>query len=105
MLERVFVGFVLLFAYLFPPGLMAVGDIAEGQAKAVTCIGCHGANGIAVVPTFPNLAGQKASYLITAVASYHNGKRNNPAMKAITAGLSKADIENIAAYFSSLPRK
>ncbi len=85
--------------------VFAAGDIAKGKAKSVTCIGCHGANGIAIAPNFPNLAGQKYLYLTKAIASYRDGVRNDPTMKAMTGALTDADIDNLAAYFSSLPRK
>lgn len=85
--------------------IFAVGDITQGKIKSATCIGCHGANGIAVAPNFPNLAGQKRIYLIKAIASYRDGVRNDPTMKAMTGALTDTDIENLAAYFSSLPRK
>lgn len=85
--------------------IFAIGDIAKGKAKSVTCIGCHGVNGIAIAPNFPNLAGQKYLYLTKAIASYRDGVRNDPTMKAMTGVLSDADIENLATYFSSLPRK
>lgn len=102
MLYRIF-GYLLLF--FCASNTLAVGDIALGKAKSVTCVGCHGVNGIALVPTFPNLAGQKQTYLITAIESYKNGKRNNPTMKALVATLNVADIENLSAYFASLPNK
>ena len=40
-------------------GVMAAGDAAAGKAKAVTCAGCHGQNGIAMVPNYPSLAGKR----------------------------------------------
>lgn len=95
----------LILTSAFALNAVAVGDIAQGKTKALSCIGCHGVNGIAAVPTFPNLAGQKQAYLITAIESYQNGRRNDPTMKAMTAALSATDIENISAYFASLPRK
>ena len=44
-------------------GVMAAGDAAAGKAKAVMCAGCHGQNGVAMVPNYPSLAGQNAAYL------------------------------------------
>lgn len=94
-----------LTLFMFASNASAIGDIAQGKAKAVACIACHGVNGITAIPTFPNLAGQKQTYLITAIESYRNNKRNNPAMKAITSTLSVTDIENLSAYFANQPRK
>jgi len=83
----------------------SAGDIEAGRAKAVTCFGCHGPQGIAFAPNFPNLAGQKEAYLNSAIQSYRNGKRNDPTMRAMVAALTDDDVTNLAAFFSSLPRK
>ena len=105
MAYRVFINGVIVFILSVSSYGWAVGDIAQGKSKSVTCIGCHSANGIAIVPNFPSLAGQKQRYLVSAIESYQNGKRNNPTMKAMVGALNKADVENLAVYFSSLPRK
>ena len=81
---------------------MAAGDIQAGKAKAAMCMSCHGAQGISAVPTYPNLAGQKEAYLVKALKEYKDGQRSNAIMKAMVAPLSAADINNIAAYYSSL---
>jgi len=78
------------------------GDVAEGQAKAGMCAGCHGANGIGLSDEFPNLAGQKAAYLVKQLRAFKSGDRQDPSMKAMSAALSDADMQNLAAYFASL---
>jgi len=80
-------------------------DIAQGKIKAATCAGCHGSNGIGLSDEFPNLAGQKKSYLLKQLKAFKTGDRINPTMKAMAAGLNDADMENLAAYFSSLSPK
>lgn len=80
-------------------------DIAAGKAKAAVCAACHGANGIAMIPTYPNLAGQNAGYLELALKSYKTGQRTGgqaAVMTGMAAPLSDTDIANLAAYFSSL---
>lgn len=81
---------------------MAAGNIEAGRAKAAMCMSCHGAQGISAVPSYPNLAGQKEAYLAKALHEYKDGQRKDPTMKAMAAPLSDADINNLAAYFSSL---
>ena len=78
------------------------GDAAAGKAKAATCAGCHGANGISAVPTYPNLAGQKAAYTVKQLKAFRDGSRKDPTMKAMAKPLSDADMANIAAYYESL---
>ncbi len=82
---------------------LAAGDAAKGKAKSVTCQACHGANGISMIPNYPNLAGQKELYLVDAIKAYRDGTRKNPVMSPMAAALSDEDIANLAAYFSSLP--
>lgn len=78
------------------------GDVAAGKAKSVTCAACHGANGISAVPTYPNLAGQKAAYLELTLKGFRDGTRKNATMNAMAKPLSDADIKNLAAYYASL---
>jgi len=78
------------------------GDAAAGKAKSATCAGCHGANGISAVPTYPNLAGQKEAYLAKQITDYKSGARKNATMNAMVAGLTDADIANLAAYYAGL---
>lgn len=81
---------------------LAAGDAAAGKAKFVMCQGCHGPNGIAVAPTYPNLAGKDAAYVKEQLTAFKSGKRDNPTMKAMTAGLTEADIDNLAAFIATL---
>jgi cytochrome c553 len=78
------------------------GDIAAGQQKSATCVACHGADGIGVQPIYPNLAGQQEEYLVSSAKAYRDGERNNDMMKMFVVNLSDADIEDLAAYYSSL---
>lgn len=78
------------------------GDVAAGKAKAATCAGCHGADGISAVPTYPNLAGQKEAYLVATLKGFRDGTRKNATMNPMAKPLSDADIENLAAYYASL---
>ncbi len=79
------------------------GDAAAGKAKAAVCAGCHGPNGISTNPMWPNLAGQKEAYLAKQIKDFRDGTRKDPSMSPMVAGLTDTDIENLAAYFASLP--
>ena len=81
---------------------MAAGDAAAGKAKSATCAGCHGAAGISANPMWPNLAGQKDAYLVKQMKAFRDGKRSDPMMSPMAKPLSDADIDNLAAYFSSM---
>ena len=79
----------------------AAGNVAAGKAKAAGCVACHGANGQGIAQN-PALAGKSETQLLQALQDYKSGKRSNAVMKAMTAGLSEQDMENLAAYFASL---
>ena len=80
----------------------SAADVAAGAAKAKEiCSACHGADGNSADVNNPRLAGQHPDYLAKALRDYKSGDRNNPIMKGFAAALSKKDIENLAAYFSS----
>ena len=83
------------------PSLAASGDAEAGRKKSTPCAACHGQAGISASPEFPNLAGQYADYLQSAIVHYQNGKRKNPIMQAQVAKLSHKDILDLSAYFAS----
>ena len=95
---------VLISTVLFgmSSAVLAGGDAAAGKAKAASCAGCHGASGVSNNPMWPNLAGQKDAYLVKQMKAFRDGTRNDPMMSPMAKPLSDADIDNIAAYFSSL---
>jgi cytochrome c553 len=77
-------------------------DIIDGKKKAVACAGCHGVNGISRNPVWPNLAGQQTGYLSLQMKNFRDGKRVNSIMNTISKSLTDEDIDNLAAYYSSL---
>lgn len=81
------------------------GDAAAGAAKAAVCAACHGSNGIAVAPTFPNLAGQSQTYLYVQLRAFKDGARSNAVMQPLVDALTDADMRDLAAHFASLPGK
>jgi cytochrome c553 len=91
--------------------LANAADIGAGKARVETvCAACHGANGVSVSDTIPNLAGQRAAYLEAQLKAFKDGARKAPAptspiatMAAIATQLSLADMADVAAYFASLP--
>jgi cytochrome c553 len=81
----------------------AKGNLENGKAKAAqVCAACHGAEGNKpTAPEQPILAGQYPDYLIKALTDYKTGKRSNPIMKAFAGQLSRQEMEDLAAWFSS----
>jgi cytochrome c553 len=83
----------------------AAADIAAGKAKADTvCAACHGKDGNTPIdPSYPKLAGQHRDFLEHALRAYQSGTRKNAIMAGQAQPLSRADIENLSAYYASLP--
>ena len=81
----------------------AGGNAANGKAiSEKVCVACHGVDGSKpAAPENPILAGQYDDYIVKALSDYKSGKRANPIMKAFAGQLSKKDIEDVAAWFSS----
>lgn len=68
------------------------------------CSNCHGANGVSVSPTFPKLAGQRREYLVDQLTDFKTHARSDPNARRFMWGfthLSEAQIDELAAYFSS----
>lgn len=80
----------------------AAGDAEAGKAIAATCSGCHGADGKAILPEYPNLAGQHAAYLAKQLTAYRDGDRQNQLMSPMAAALSDQNILDLAAYYAGM---
>ena len=95
-----------LFFTIFAANISA-GDITKGKEKSITCVACHGQDGISVSPIWPKLAGQHQSYLASQLHEFKKGpegKRNNAIMYGISLALSNEDIDDLSAYYASLDK-
>ena len=81
--------------------LPAAAGVEEGRAKAQACVACHGPGGNSTNPAFPSIAAQPQQFIVTALFQYREGKRKHELMSPVAAGLSNADMRDLAAYFSS----
>ena len=86
-------------------GSATAGDIAKGREKAdQVCAACHGKDGNTPIdPSYPKLAGQHSDFLVRVLLDYKSEQRKNAIMGAQAKALSRADIDNLAAYYASLP--
>jgi cytochrome c553 len=85
------------------------GTAEQAGLKATidTCATCHGAHGQSVSPTFPNLAGQSATYIETQLKAFKDQSRGDPDAQAYMWGmasqLSDERISGLAAYYAAQP--
>jgi cytochrome c553 len=78
----------------------AAGDKAAGATASAGCAGCHGSDGVSANSAFPSLAGQDATYLVSALGAYKQGTRNDETMKGLAAALGDDAVKNLAAFFT-----
>jgi len=94
-------------AALLAAGSAQAADKANGRKLVYTCNGCHGVLGYTnAYPDYPvpKIVGQNEQYIVNALHGYKNGDRTHPTMMAQAQSLSDQDIEDIAAYLSSLAK-
>jgi cytochrome c553 len=94
----------LACAFLASPAA-AQGNVERGAKLAYTCLGCHGIESYRnAYPSYrvPKLGGQKAAYILAALQGYRDGTRQHPTMQAQASSLSDEDMQDLAAYLSSI---
>ena len=83
-------------------GSAEAADPALGKQKAKMCQTCHGIDGLARIPTAPHIAGESRVYIVTQLKAFRSGTRTHEIMSLIAKDLSDEDIENLAAWYSSI---
>jgi cytochrome c553 len=89
-----------------PAAKAAKPDLAKGEATFnAVCAGCHGAGGNSAAPANPSLAQQHPEYIVKQLQEFKSGKRANPIMMGMAAGLSDDDMKNIGAWLGTQKAK
>ncbi len=82
------------------------GKPQDGARKVAMCVGCHGIIGYQAsfpeIYKVPMIAGQSATYIVSALTAYKGGDRKHPTMRAIADTLTEQDMADLAAYYSQL---
>lgn len=80
------------------------GELAL-RSLAATCAACHGTDGRAVDGAgMVSLRGLDRQYLQAQLMAFRDGTRPATVMHQIAKGYTPEQIEQLAAYFASLPR-
>ncbi|HSG88250.1 MAG TPA: c-type cytochrome [Pseudomonadales bacterium] len=87
-----------------PPAASMAGDPAAGASKAIVCSACHGQEGQAILPAYPNLGGQHYSYLLDQMKKFRSGERYAVLMAGQVDNLGDEDLADIAAYYAAKPK-
>ncbi|MEE8388563.1 MAG: c-type cytochrome [Acidiferrobacterales bacterium] len=80
---------------------MASGSVSKGKILAGSCVGCHGVGGVSSNPDWPSLGGQSAGYTAKQLADFKSGARKNRLMSDQAAGLTKAQMADLGAYYAA----
>lgn len=73
------------------------------QAASESCVNCHGENGRSPTNATPSLAGQPAPFIVMQMVLFRNEMRNTPPMPDFARDLTEQQVEDLAAFFASLP--
>lgn len=84
--------------------VQAAGDAEAGQAKAATCVACHGVDGNSAVPTFPKLSGLGHKYLLKQMQDIRDGRRPVALMAGQVDNMTDEDLSDIAAFYDAQER-
>ncbi|MGB5328630.1 MAG: c-type cytochrome [Gammaproteobacteria bacterium] len=89
-------------------GVNLSADLVAGKQKAdQTCANCHGLYGQAASggnsAFSPKLTPQSKDYLVARLNAYRSGAIQHPQMSLIAQMISEQDIENISAWYASIP--
>lgn len=97
-----FVGLITALLAVPSASTFAAGDPAAAANLLGRCVACHGADGIGKAPQYPNLRGQKATYLEKSLKAFRSGERKDPNMTAMAKGLTDSEIADLATYFENI---
>ncbi|MCR0985162.1 c-type cytochrome [Roseomonas populi] len=98
-----FLGLALLAPALPAAAQGSAAERGEKLAAERSCGACHGERGVSATPSIPSLAGQQQEFIALQLVLFREGLRDIPAMKEPSDGLTDEGVEDLGAYFASLP--
>lgn len=101
-MSRILVTAVIAGTLALAGAAHAAGDAAAGKADATSCAMCHGPDGKGT-QIAPKIAGMAPAAFVQALNDFKSGKKDNAMMKAQASNLSPQQMDDLAAYFASLP--
>lgn len=92
---------LLLVAMTHAPLQAGDADAGASAFNSKGCMGCHGVSGKKPIANYPVIGGKPAAFISEELTRFRSGERKNPIMAPMAAGLSDADIDNLAAYLET----
>jgi cytochrome c553 len=94
--------------------VLALATLSAGAACAepkydlgkviAECAACHGPDGLGNDVEIPNLAGQHDRYIYLQLQHFKSGRRPHKEMAYESRHLTDEEMQDIARYYSQLPR-
>jgi cytochrome c553 len=105
MMTRTILAVAATLLMLVAANSQAAGDVERGESLAYDCINCHGMQGEGNFET-PAIAGLDEEYIIERLRGFCTGKLSSMdgIMNTYTEDLSDQDLQDLAAYWASLPK-
>ena len=66
------------------------------------CSQCHSDKIIPFVQSYPNIKGQKSSYILKQLRDFKSDSRQDLYMQSVVKSLSDKDLQDVAAFYSTL---
>jgi cytochrome c553 len=86
--------------------ILSRGDPQRGRAKVEeVCFACHGADGVATAPDYPNLNGQSGAAIYKQLSDYRSGSRANDQMTPVAQTLDDDILPDVAAYYAGQKKR
>lgn len=79
----------------------AAQDAEAGRQVAGMCRTCHGLDGYSRLVDAPHIGGEPATYLAAQLRAFRSGERQHQMMSVVAAGLTDAQIEDVAAWYAA----
>ena len=76
-------------------------QVAAGREKAQICAACHGPEGNSQDAQYPILAGQSWRYIYNQLKDFKEGRRSDPQMSPMAAGLATEDMIALGNYYEA----
>jgi cytochrome c553 len=83
---------------------LPTAGLPPGKSEAdapEACVGCHGADGLALIEDAPNLSGENVIYVDTQLKAFRSGKRVHEVMTEVARDLTDDDIRALAQWYAS----
>ena len=89
-----------LLLFLVAAAAAQAQTVDASPASAAICAACHGPQGKSTQSAYPVLAGQTSRYMYLELRDFQEGRRSDPLMSPIVAGMTRDEMRELSDYFA-----